>query len=418
MGSPNAEAVVSFLSRVAPENNLTFGELLWGKALSRLESENPDLGIVRGIGSASLAHGSVSVSTTGFLFVEALARLTGRSDVRAMNWHAGTQGISHARLLRKNQAWCPQCLASDPIPYFRMLWDLNLASACDEHGCQLALSCSVCNQPQQRYRCSGNPAHCQHCDSPLAATQAVPALPHEIEISRQLGSIVADITGQRLTIAGDAAKQALFTWANRVGATSVKAKARFLGMPQSLVCYWQYTDREPSLQRLLELCFRNGLPALEVCRGSTTIEQSRPRDLQAARAWRFRTLSEEEKDEIQKRAAEMAARDYPPCVKHAASELGVAAGTLKALAPATCDTLSKRSKAQKELIRKVRSVRFQQKVRWAIRRAVDQGEVPTMRAIGAALSAPGILRAPDCHSFARAEIARAKEPAGERATVA
>lgn len=109
----------------------------------------------------------------------------------------------------------------------------------------------------------------------------------------------------------------------------------------------------------------------------------------------------------------MAARDYPPCVKHAASELGVAAGTLKALAPGTCDTLSKQSKAQKELIRKVRSVRFQQKVRWAIRRAVDQGEVPTMRAIGAALSAPGILRAPDCHSFARAEIARAKKPAGE-----
>lgn len=333
--------------------------------------------------------------------------------MRAIEHEVSAEQISHARLLRKNQAWCPQCLASDPIPYFRMLWDLNLASACDEHGCQLALSCSVCNQPQVRYRCSGNPAHCQHCDSPLAATQAVPALPREIEISRQLGSIVADITGQRLTIAGDAAKQALFTWANRAGATSVKAKARLLGMPQSLVCYWRYTDREPSLQRLLELCFRNGLPALQVCRGSTTIEQSTPRDLQAARAWRFRTLSEEEKDEIQKRAAEMAARDFPPCVKHAASELGVDAGTLKALAPGTCDTLSKQSRAQRNLIREVRLVRFQQRVRWAVQKAVDQGEVPTMGAIGAALNAPGILRAPNCNAYARAEIARAKKRAGE-----
>lgn len=408
MGSSNAEAIVSFLLRVAPENNLTFGEVMWGKALRHLESENRDLGIVRGIGSASLAHGSVSVSKTGLLFAEALARLTGRGDARAMNWHAATEGISHARLLRKTQAWCPQCLASDPIPYFRMLWDLNLASACDEHGCQLALACSVCKQSQQRYRCSGSPAHCQHCEAPLASAQVIPALPREIEISHQLGRIVADITGQRLTITGDAAKRSLFTWADRAGATSVKTKARLLGMPQSLVCYWQYTDREPSLQRLLELCFRNGLPAPEVCRGSVTVEQCASTDLGAARAWRFRTLSEEEKEGIQERVAEIAERDFPPCIKHAATELGVAAGTLKALAPAACDTLTKRSKAQKNLTNKVRFIRFQQKVRWAIKRAVDQGEVPTMRTIGAALSAPGILRAPKCHAFARAEIARAK----------
>jgi TniQ len=408
MGTKKAESIVSFLSRVPPENNLTFGELMWGKVMERHELEHPDMAIVRGIGIVSLAEASVSVSETGLKFAEALARLTGRTIVRLMNWHASTTGVSLARLMRKHQAWCPQCLAGDKVPYFRMLWDLELATACDRHRCRLAHACARCGCVQRRYKCVSSAIRCQRCDHPLAAIAVGGASFREIAIAGELGELVAEVTGERLTLSGEQMKHALFAWAEQQGAKSVKTKARLLGMPQSVVSYWRNADRKPSLQRLLELCFQNGLPALEICRGNLTVTQAISSRHKVCRAWRLRMLSEEHKKDILMRLEAIAALEYPPYLKHAAIELGVAAKTLKALAPQTCEIISKRSDAQRNLIATVRFLRFQNKVKRYVNAKVSQGEAPSMRDIASILSAPGVLRSPDCRKYARAEIKQAK----------
>jgi hypothetical protein len=408
MGTKNAESIISFLSRVAPENNLTFGQLMWGKVMEQHEAANPDMSVVRRIGSASLVKGSVSVSETGMEFAEAVARLTGYAAARLMNWRACTKGVSHARLMRKHQAWCPQCLAEDDVPYFRMLWDLDLATACHKHRCQLVQTCAQCGHMQRRYRCAGSSTHCQRCEHPLAATQVESASSLEITFAGELGELIAEATSERLAVSGEQVKRALFSWAEQQGAKSVKAKARLLGMPQSLVCYWRYTDREPSLQRILELCFQNGLPALEICRGNLTVTQATPAQNETRRAWRFRTLNEKQKNDIRARLATIAEREYPPCVEHAAVELGVAAGTLKTLAPEHCEIMSKRSRAQRNLIGAVRFLRFQNKVKQCVNAKAKQGKAPSLRDIASYLSEPGLLRSPKCRNYARAEIEQAR----------
>lgn len=408
MGTFQAESLASFLARVAEKNDLTLGQLLWGKVMGTHEAANPDIAVLRGIGSVSLAEGSVSTSEAGLKFAEALSRLTGHPSVRLMNWAASTDSLSRARLMRKHQAWCPQCLSEDRIPYFRAAWDLKLVTDCHRHRLQLSQACTHCKAVQRRYRCEGNRTNCQKCERPLSSISATKSRIQDINISRDIGALVAEVTGGTITLSGELMKTALFRWAEQKGATSVKKKARLLGMPQSLVCYWRYTDRQPSLQRLLELCLRNGLPILDVCRGDVEIVESASLKCEIERAWTFRSLSAEEKQVLKDRLGRIAARDYPPCVEHAAKELGIARGTLESLAPEVCKEMGKRSIDQKSLINTVRFLRFRNKVDLCVKAKVKEGKVPTRRHIAMCLSNPGILRSPIWRQYADTAIRQAK----------
>ena len=43
--------------------------------------------------------------------------------------------------------YCPQCLATDPVPYFRKHWRLVFVATCDLHGCLLRDRCPHCQCP-------------------------------------------------------------------------------------------------------------------------------------------------------------------------------------------------------------------------------------------------------------------------------
>ena len=43
--------------------------------------------------------------------------------------------------------YCPRCLASDAVPYFRKHWRLVFSVACDLHGCKLRDRCPHCHSP-------------------------------------------------------------------------------------------------------------------------------------------------------------------------------------------------------------------------------------------------------------------------------
>lgn len=50
------------------------------------------------------------------------------------------------------QQFCPLCLASDPVPYFRKQWRVALFTYCSHHQVQLWNSCPVCGLPVVHYR--------------------------------------------------------------------------------------------------------------------------------------------------------------------------------------------------------------------------------------------------------------------------
>lgn len=48
--------------------------------------------------------------------------------------------------------FCPECLATDPIPYFRKHWRLAMFTFCPRHNVQLYEACPGCGGPVMYYR--------------------------------------------------------------------------------------------------------------------------------------------------------------------------------------------------------------------------------------------------------------------------
>ena len=74
-----------------------------------------------------------------------------RQSVGQLRWilpvkHHGMQRTAFG------QQFCPECLATDEIPYFRKQWRVALFSYCPEHHVELHDACPACGEPVAIYR--------------------------------------------------------------------------------------------------------------------------------------------------------------------------------------------------------------------------------------------------------------------------
>ncbi len=80
--------------------------------------------------------------------------------------------------------WCPQCFASDHIPYLRWWWRFYNAKHCPYHGCSLLANCHWCGKPlvlprailtkTGPWRAVDTLAHCQDCGMPRYDPLSIP----------------------------------------------------------------------------------------------------------------------------------------------------------------------------------------------------------------------------------------------------
>lgn len=103
---------------------------------------------------------------------EALKRVTGITDAQLdaaslhsfegfisdyFNAQGGSCWIVPLRIyhrIRKSPglSYCPACLASDSVPYFRRAWRLSFVTACPHHGLELLDACPECSAPLAPHR--------------------------------------------------------------------------------------------------------------------------------------------------------------------------------------------------------------------------------------------------------------------------
>lgn len=93
--------------------------------------------------------------------------------------------INHGRAGKNNEAgngFCPVCLATDPIPHFRLSWRLAFVTHCPIHHCRLMGTCPTCLRkcwPEtyaNRHKfCSRwtDFRHCPECETDLGAISPV-----------------------------------------------------------------------------------------------------------------------------------------------------------------------------------------------------------------------------------------------------
>src|SRR6185295_13941056 len=91
-----------------------------------------------------------------------LEALTGQKSLRPLTFSRLGNLVAEHRILRRTQAWCPECLNhwrqnSQPI-YQPLIWLLSQLRACPVHGCSLQERCPDCGKqhtPLTRYRWKG-----------------------------------------------------------------------------------------------------------------------------------------------------------------------------------------------------------------------------------------------------------------------
>ncbi|WP_370877069.1 TniQ family protein [Acidovorax sp. A1169] len=81
------------------------------------------------------------------------------------------------RLRRAGMPFCPECLASDTQPYYRLDWRLAWIVGCELHGARLVDRCERCGavaEPHRSVAATGDLAHCVACGFDLRCTQRSP----------------------------------------------------------------------------------------------------------------------------------------------------------------------------------------------------------------------------------------------------
>jgi hypothetical protein len=93
--------------------------------------------------------------------------------------------------------YCPECLAADPVPYFRREWQMGFLLVCPLHGVRLRAACHRCREPLTPELLGLDAASvgcCSHCSADLREHSIVaePRVPGQVlDWERRLWSLVS-----------------------------------------------------------------------------------------------------------------------------------------------------------------------------------------------------------------------------------
>jgi hypothetical protein len=146
--------------------NLLFGNRLqvWNRDIDRLAPAWLLDALVLHTGTPfDVAYGTTLRVFEGLLYPK--FRLSGH-----LPWIQNLQ-MYHRTRQGFGQQYCPACLASDEVPYFRKTWRLSLKTFCVTHHCQLLDRCQACGAAVSFHRMDMGRAELRP-DAPLSACHA------------------------------------------------------------------------------------------------------------------------------------------------------------------------------------------------------------------------------------------------------
>jgi hypothetical protein len=93
--------------------------------------------------------------------------------------------------------YCPECLAADPVPYFRRQWQMGFLLVCPLHGVRLRAACHRCREPLTPELLGLDAASvgcCSHCRADLREHSIAadePVRSQVLDWERRLWSLVS-----------------------------------------------------------------------------------------------------------------------------------------------------------------------------------------------------------------------------------
>ena len=189
------ETISSWLVRAALTHACSPRELTgWISPRWRPWMADVDRGVSEGHLEALQHHSGIEADAFRSAALAPIAsRIEGTTPHPRLAWRwILTRGPSTARQQGTAQ-FCPQCLAADRAPYYRISWRLAWHTTCSTHGVSLADRCPECGSAVLPHRLDEEAPHvatCAACGADLRGGKGVPSSPDALLFQEMADRVV------------------------------------------------------------------------------------------------------------------------------------------------------------------------------------------------------------------------------------
>lgn len=423
VGTAECESLTSYLARLAEAHCVYPGVLLQQmlvplmKELESQTSGDLEHPLWRRDGSGS--HLVNVTSPRARAALDALERLTLRTDLGSLELFALTEVLPIRGLTRQTLAWCPLCYEEWQMLYDPLLWTFREITTCTHHGVRLQTHCPHCARSLPHLTWRSRPGYCAFCSGALFVkqedgVQTVAVDSHEFAwqqwVSHALGGVIARLAEIRVAPKRERIRQVVSDAVERLADGNVATFAHLLGLPTNTVKNWCQGKRIPELGMLLRLCYRLDLSLCEVLLQEEERLQPSLRDPVPPALFpsRKRTAINKESIAHQLEQAARRAENPPPSLKEVGQQLGYQPTTLYKINRAACHAIAERYTAYRRELREKRLQGYREEIRRIALYLQAEQVALTQRHIARYLVQPAILRDPEVRELLR-EVCRELE---------
>jgi len=435
IGTPTVESLTGYIARLATTHGVIVRRLVEDEILPLL-GRSYLLGPGNRGRSSSFWQDSETraLNGTGTLardLVRALETLTLRDDLRLLTMRPWAEVLPVKGLLRRRRAWCPACYEewhqAGAVLYEPLLWTLAPVTACPRHQCRLQQVCphSDCRRPLPPLGQRSRPGSCSACGRWLGIL-AEDRRGSEDELTEEelraqswvgeaLGELLAGAPRLSTYPTRPRLAHMVAAYVEEAAGGNVTRLAYELGLNMHTVAQWRWGTTLPSLELLLQACYRLGttpwrfltddlgrIPGSTAERPRLTVAKlvdvpRRPRtprrvfDIAEMRSALEAVLAREEQP--------------PPPMRQVAKRLGRGHAELIHHLPELCHAISARYLADRHQKGAEKKRQRCVEVRQAALQLHNQGIYPSACRIAPLISQPGFVRDPVA-SAERKEVLR------------
>lgn len=412
MGTPEAESLASYLTRLAYAHRVSVAALvryeiqpwLGEGAEPRPRTKYHALFWFRDIRQLN------SLNAVTQSWVSTLNRLTGRTDLVGSTMLRWRQVISPLRLLRDERAWCPSCYAEDKQTdkvYDRLLWTLRAVTWCRRHGQALVSVCGRCEQTQPVLARYGLVGSCIHCGQWLGDSRAA-SLPDDADWQTQVTeaaeSLVAGAAVQGQNPPAERLAVVLSVVLGRGYGQGAWAVSRRLQMSGGFLKGWQ-RGKVPQLANLIRLSIGVGHSPAALLTDPELVQQRQVVERQRCAVLPARVVQPRVPQRDWEAIAALlqrlaSASEQEPCSNRAIGrQLGISVLALRRHCPQESRQIAENYQAYVRARGQKRRTTLAQAIQQAVQQLHDTGVVPTENRVTEVLMKPGALREPEMRAI-------------------
>ncbi len=276
VGTPFVESLTSYISRLAGAHAVSVSDLA-GYVLAKCVPHDAPIVSARaddyrmGSGFHPGTHAINGLAEDARRWIAAVETATNRTDLLFLTLTPLRQIFSKQYLLRKGQAWCPNCFyewRQNGLPlYVPLLWHLHMVTICVKHRRRLEEICPHCNQRFGVLYANSRPGHCSRCrrwlghSLPLSEGPLREHCHDEIWMADCIGDLLASMILLEEDHLRDILRDNILALTAKVAQGNPTVFCNVVGFPFNTIHRWSIGHHRLRPDQLFQICSRLHIPA-------------------------------------------------------------------------------------------------------------------------------------------------------------